>query len=117
MSDPRHIAVALGFELLPRCPPGQWCGEGTCRGVIAYAWSADRREVGMRVGHGLGHGILERHGEAHTDGDAWALTAMILVPRAVVHTRPPRAVVDAAWAPEWFVREALPLGRAWSEAV
>ena len=24
------------FELLPRSPPGQWCGEGVSRGVIAY---------------------------------------------------------------------------------
>jgi len=117
MSDPRHLAVALGYELLPRSPPGRWCGEGTCRGVIAYAWSPDRREVGLRVGHGLAHGLLDRQGDPHTDGDAWALTAMLLVPRAVVHTRSPAEVIAAAWAPSWFARLAIPLGNPWREAV
>jgi hypothetical protein len=117
MADPRHLAVALGYELLPRRPPGQWCGEGVCRGVIAYAWSPDRREVGLRVCHGLAHSLLDRQGDPHTDGDAWALTAMLLVPRAAAHTRPAQAILDAAWAPTWFARLAIPLGKAWADAV
>lgn len=116
LASPRHIAVALGYRLLPRCPPGQWCGEGVSRGVIAYEWSPDHREVGLRVGHGTAHCELEKNGERHTDADAWVLTAMLLVPRSAVHTKSPWELEDAAWAPAWFVREALPLGRSWSEA-
>jgi hypothetical protein len=117
MADPRHLAVAFGYELLPRSPPGQWCGEGVSRGVIAYEWFPDPREVGVRVGHGTAHGVLEKSGDKHTDGDAWVLTAMILVPRAVVHTRSQAEVMAAAWAPPWFVRLAIPLGMSWREAV
>lgn len=77
----------------------------------------DPREVGVRVGHGTAHGVLEKSGERHTDGDAWVLTAMLLVPRATVHTRPPAEIIAAAWAPQWFVRLAIPLGMSWREAV
>lgn len=38
-------------------------------------------------------------GAEHTDGDAWVLTAMLLVPRAVVHTRSLSAIAEVAWAP------------------
>jgi hypothetical protein len=47
-------------------------------------------------------------GAEHTDGDAWVLTAMLLVPRAVVHTRSLSAIAEVAWAPAWFVRLAVP---------
>jgi hypothetical protein len=36
-------------------------------------------------------------GAEHTDGDAWVLTAMLLVPRAVVHTRSLSAIAEVAW--------------------
>jgi hypothetical protein len=56
-------------------------------------------------------------GAEHTDGDAWVLTAMLLVPRAVVHTRSLSAIAEVAWAPAWFVRLAVPLGMSWREAI
>lgn len=115
-SDPRHLAVALGFELLPRAPSGL-CGEATARGLIAYMWSADPREVGLRVAHGLAHALLGRQFEASNDADAWVLTAFLLVPRSAVHTLPPSVVEQHARAPVWFVRAALPLGMAWPDAM
>jgi hypothetical protein len=115
-ADPRHLAIALDFELLPRAPPGL-CGEGMARGLIAYAWSPDPREVGLRVGHGLAHALLQQQFDASNDADAWVLTAMLLLPRAAVQTRPPDEVERCARAPLWFVREALPLGAAWPDAV
>lgn len=113
-ADPRHLAVALGFELLPRSPPGL-CGEGTARGLIAYAWSADPREVGLRVGHGLAHALLHHQFDGSNDADAWVLTAFLLLPRSAVQTYPSDAVEARAHAPVWFVRAGLPLGLAWPD--
>lgn len=113
-ADPRHIAIALGLELLPRAPPGL-CGEGTARGIVAYAWSADHRDVGVRVGHGIAHALLHRQFDPSTDADAWALTAMLLVPRAAVQTHRVDELVRLARAPEWIVLAGISLASCHDE--
>jgi hypothetical protein len=107
--DPRHIAVAIGLRLLPRAPRGV-CGEGVANGVIAFRPDPDGGTQGLRVFHGLAHAILLEERQVTGDGDAWALTALLIVPpRSAEHVR---ANMDAACAhaPRWMVEAALSLG-------
>ncbi len=106
--DPRHLAVALGLQLLPRAPRGL-CGEGVANGVIAYRPDPDPGVQGLRVFHGLAHSILLEERNTTGDGDAWALTALLIVPPrfAEMVRRNPAAVVHA---PQWMVDAALSLG-------
>lgn len=97
-ADPRHIAVMLGFKILPRAPRGM-CGEGSAAGVIAYQWDADSRVRGLRAAHGLAHAILTEEIGEHSDADAWLLTAMLVVPPWAMGDR----VIEHRFAPAWFV--------------
>ena len=56
--------------------PGKKVGvsEMTDGRTIWHAPHADHREVHLRILHGLAHCLLITNGEAHTEGDAWALT-------------------------------------------
>lgn len=104
--DPRVLAVALGFELIPRAPRGL-CGEGTALGRIAFRADPNRQTQGLRVLHGLAHAILHEERETNTDADAWVLTGLLAVPLRFVSlalSEPERATTHV---PSWFVDAAI----------
>ncbi len=104
--DPRVLAVALDYSLIPRAPRGL-CGEGTALGRIAFRADHDRQVQGLRVLHGLAHAILHEEREANTDADAWVLTGLLAVPLRFVSialSDPQRA---ATHVPAWFVEAAI----------
>lgn len=72
--------------------------------------------MGLRVGHGVAHALLQQQFDPSNDADAWALTAYLLLPRSAVQTYPLDALEREARAPGWFVRAARPLGMAWPDA-
>lgn len=101
--DPRWIAVALGFRLLPRAPRGM-CGEGFARGVIAFRPDVDASMQGLRVFHGLAHAILWDEADDNNEADAWILSALL----------PPH---PSAHAPSWLTAAARDVGSLESWAV
>lgn len=70
-SDPRHLAVALGFRLLPRetfSPPPR---------TVAYAWHPDPRVVAARVALGLSELLLREAEVRRAPGDAAQLARLL----------------------------------------
>lgn len=107
--DPRHIAAELGF-LVCACRVYDCGGETTDGRTIFYRWHPDRRERGLLLAHGLAHAILMREGWAHSETDAWWVTAD-LVTAGGLSTMPLEQVVREAHAPEWFVRAFAAVSR------
>ena len=103
LSDPRHIAVALGHTLIPRAPSGM-CGEGCAPGVIAYDGCAEPKLRGALVMHGVSHQATRKQPEDTNESDNWLLTVALLLPPFVTHPMPLSDLIVRAWAPEWMVR-------------
>lgn len=102
-SDPRHVARALRYSLLPRAPRGM-CGEGTAPGVVAYDWSAEPKLRGMLVMHGVAPQVLRTQPDDSNEADAWLLTIELLLPGFHTHPLALSEIIVRAWAPEWVVR-------------
>jgi hypothetical protein len=104
--DPRHLAVALGFRIVPRAPRGL-CGEGTAHGIIAYRWHADPRVRGLLILHGIAHAVLDREIGRTNDADAWAVTATVAVCSRALPIARENPSAAAVHVPEWMVLSRL----------
>lgn len=105
--DPRHLAVGLGFELLPRAPRVT-CGEAASQERVAYTRRInDPQAQGIEVFHGLAHAILWEERDCVSENDAWMLAALICVPPRMAEYAASNMDEATAHAPEWFVLAAI----------
>lgn len=107
--DPRLLAVRLGIRTAGVAPRG--CGaESSTSDTVAYVWSPDRRERGLRIFHGLAHALLLRERWEHSHADAWLVTCELVAPAAELG-RDDDELVRLAHAPEWLVERWATVGR------
>jgi hypothetical protein len=88
-SEPRHVAVKLGFQLLPRCP--RTLDYAYLPKVIAYRFDRNRVVRDRRVALGLACGVLTEHREPFTSDDVLDL-ACLLAPHLAKSLRSSAAV-------------------------
>jgi hypothetical protein len=101
--DPRCLAQDLGFRVA--CSRLDHCGgEIAGHGMIVYSPHPDRKERGLRVFHGVAHGLLDRDGWRYTEADAWMLTFDLAVNQRAIREHGLDEVATATHAPEWVVR-------------
>jgi len=106
--DPTHYAVRLGYALVDRAPAGVG-GEVTDGSVILYRWHRSARVRGLRVAHGLAHGVLVDWRWPHNEADAWHVAAELLWPAEM--SRSVRNAATAArlqpHAPRWVLEAQI----------
>ena len=106
--DPTHYAVRLGYALVDRAPAGVG-GEVTDGSVILYRWHRSARVRGLRVAHGLAHGVLVDWRWHHNEADAWHVAAELLWPAEM--SRSVRNTSTAArlqpHAPRWILEAQI----------
>ncbi len=103
--DPQHIAVGLGFTLLPRAP--RFCGDGAERGCVRFEYNADSQAMGMSVFHSLAHCILRDERDGGSEEDAVQLATMLVVPRFAVDLVRENPRLAATHAPMAVVLRSL----------
>lgn len=101
--DPRHIAVRLGYVILPRAR-GDMIPN---RRLIAYSYDPDPHLLGLRVAFALASKLLEEHGSVATDTDRWHLAACLLLPTDELNRLRHPLEEPVATAPGWFVDAAV----------
>lgn len=99
--DPRHMAVANGFDLLPR---PQLHADAARVGCVSYRWSPDSQTQGVGVFRGLAHAILWRERRRVRESEAWALAAILAVPTSGA---------ESPHASAWFVRAGIAAVTRW----